>query len=380
VAKPRALVIGGTGPTGPFVVEGLHERGYEVTILHGGQHEVEFAVAGVRHIHEDPHFREGLERGIGAETFELVVAQYGRLRIVADVFAGRTERLIAVGGATGLFALDGDERWGAAGRPALFPDTSTIYVRDAGADGANKIGLRMVEAMEAVFEHHAAGSYCATYIGYPLNYGPRTPGPYDWSVIRRVLDGRRSFAIADGGLKLDSRIYTANAAAAVLLAVDEGERAAGRRYSVADENAFTMRQRIELIARHLGHELELVDMPYELAWPCHPLWRHVRGHRLTQSGAIRAELGYRDPVAPEEAMATTIDWLLANPPEPGGELERQIADPFDYAREDELLARWRDARERLGEIDAQLPEQGHQYRHPKAVGEAWQAPAKAPGA
>jgi nucleoside-diphosphate-sugar epimerase len=380
VAKPRALVIGGTGPTGPFVVEGLHERGYEVTILHGGQHEVEFAVAGVRHIHEDPHFREGLERGIGEETFELVVAQYGRLRIVADVFAGRTERLIAVGGATALFAPDGDERWGPAGRPALFPDDSEIYVRDAGPDGANKIGLRMVEAMESVFEHHAAGSYSATYIGYPLNYGPRTPGPYDWSVIRRVLDGRRSFAIADGGLKLDSRIYTANAAAAVLLAVDEGERAAGRRYSVADESAFTMRQRIELIGRHLGHELELVDMPYEVAWPCHPLWRHVRGHRLTQSGAIRAELGYRDPVQPGEAMATTIDWLLANRPEPGGELERQIADPFDYAREDELLARWRGAREALGEIDAQLPAQGHQYRHPKTAGEAWRAPAaKAPG-
>ena len=378
MARAQALVIGGTGPTGPFVVAGLHERGYAVTILHGGQHEVEFAVPDVRHIHEDPHFREGLERGIGAESFDLVVAQYGRLRIVADVFAGRTERLIAVGGATGIFAPDGDERWGASGKPALFADTSAIYVRDAGADGANKLGLRMVEAMEAVFEHHAAGSYSATYIGYPLNYGPRTPGPYDYSVIRRVLDGRRSFVVADGAIKIDSRIYTANAAAAVLAAVDQPQRAAGRRYSVADENAFTMGQRIEMIARHLGRELELVDMPYELAWPCHPLWRHVRGHRLTQSGAIREELGYRDPVGPDEAMATTIDWLVANPPERGGELERQIADPFDYEREDELIERWRGARERFGEVDAQLPAQGHQYRHPKQAGEAWKSPAEEP--
>jgi nucleoside-diphosphate-sugar epimerase len=379
MAKPRALVIGGTGPTGPFVVEGLHERGFAVSILHGGQHEVDFAPAEVRHIHEDPHFREGLERGVADEVFELVIAQYGRLRIIADFFKGRTERLVAVGAATGIFAPEGDERWGASGKPALFPDTSTIYVRDGGADGSNKIGLRIVEAMEAVFENHAAGAYSATYIGYPLNYGPRNPGPYDWSVIRRVLDGRRSFAIADDGIKIDSRVYTANAAAAVLLAVDNPERAAGRRYSVADENAYTMRQRIELIARHLGHELELVDMPYELAWPCHPLWRHVRGHRLTQSSAIRAELGYRDAVAPDQAMATTIEWLLANPPERGGELERQIADPFDYEREDELLARWRAAREQLGEVDSQLPEQGHQYRHPKQAGEAWSAPPEGAG-
>ena len=134
VADPRALVIGGTGPTGPFVVEGLHERGFEVTILHGGQHEVEFAVPDVRHIHEDPHFQEPLERGIGRETFDLVVAQYGRLRIIAEVLKGRTERLVAVGGATGIFAPEGDERWGATGKPALFsePRRSTSRERRRG--------------------------------------------------------------------------------------------------------------------------------------------------------------------------------------------------------------------------------------------------------
>ncbi|HEY7965565.1 MAG TPA: hypothetical protein VID68_00920 [Solirubrobacteraceae bacterium] len=371
MAAARALVIGGTGPTGPLVVEGLHERGFEVAILHGGQHEVDFAVPGIRHIHEDPHFAEGLQRGVAAETFDLVVAQYGRLRVIAEFFPGRTERLIAVGGATGIFATEGDERWGAMGKPALFPDSSEIYVADAGADGSNKLGLRMVEAMNALFDGHAAGAYSATYIGYPLGYGPRNPGPYDWSVIRRVLDGRRTFAIADGGNKIDSRVFAANAAAAVLLAVDEPRRAAGRRYCVADESAFTMRARIEFIAAHMGAQLELIDMPYELAWPCHPLWRHVRGHRLTQSAAIRSELGYRDAVTPDEAMAATIDWLLANRLEPGGELERQIGDPFDYAREDDLVACWRGARAKLGEIASPLREQGHQYRHPKRPGEAW---------
>ena len=42
---------------------------------------------GVRHIHEDPHFAETLERGLGDETFELVVAQYGRLRVISDALA-----------------------------------------------------------------------------------------------------------------------------------------------------------------------------------------------------------------------------------------------------------------------------------------------------
>ena len=55
-----ALVVGGTGPTGPFIVNGLIDRGYEVTILHSGFHEVEFKQE-IEHIHNDPHFRETFE-------------------------------------------------------------------------------------------------------------------------------------------------------------------------------------------------------------------------------------------------------------------------------------------------------------------------------
>jgi nucleoside-diphosphate-sugar epimerase len=371
MAKPQALVIGGTGPTGPFVVEGLHARGYEVTILHGGQHEVEFAVPGIEHIHEDPHFEEGLQRGVGRRTFELVVAQYGRLRIISEFFKGRTERLIAIGGATGIFAAEEDERWGATHRPALFSDSRDVYVRELAPDGSNKIGLRMVQAMETLLDNHVQGAYSATYLAYPVNYGARTPGPYDWSIVRRILDGRASFVLADGGLKMESRVYSENAAHAVLLAVDKPEIAGGKRYNVADESAFTMRQRVEFVARHLDAELEIVDMPYELAWPCHPLYRHSPEHRLTQSSQIRAELGYVDAVAPDVAYARYLDWLVANPLEPGGELERQVGDPFDYTAENELVARWRSGMESVGPIESPLPSQGHQYRHPKRPGEAW---------
>jgi nucleoside-diphosphate-sugar epimerase len=372
--RPRALVIGGTGPTGPFVVEGLAHRGYDVTILHGGQHEYEFAVPGIAHIHEDPHFEEPLSRGLGDSTWDLVVAQYGRLRVIADVLAGRTERLVAIGGATGIFAPDDDERWGPMGKPSLFDDTSTLYVRDEGPDGRDKLGRRMVQAMEKLFDRHPG----ATYIGYPVNYGPRTPGPYDWTIVRRLLDGRSRIVIADGGLKIDSRIYTENAAAAVLLVVDNPDRAAGKRYSVADEYAFTMRQRIEFVAAHLGAEVELVDMPYELAWPCHPLYRHVRGHRLAQSTFIRSDLGFRDPVDPGIGYGRSIDWLLENRPEAGGELERQIGDPFDYGAEDDLIRRWESARSGIGDVSSPLPQQGHQYRHPKRAGESWSTGSRPP--
>ena len=47
----KALVIGGTGPTGHFLVNGLRARGYAVTILHSGNHEVKEIPDDVEHIH-----------------------------------------------------------------------------------------------------------------------------------------------------------------------------------------------------------------------------------------------------------------------------------------------------------------------------------------
>ena len=49
-----ALVVGGTGPTGPYVVNGLVNRGFQVTILHTGRHESEIIGPEVEHIHSDP--------------------------------------------------------------------------------------------------------------------------------------------------------------------------------------------------------------------------------------------------------------------------------------------------------------------------------------
>lgn len=374
--QQKALVIGGTGPTGPTIVQGLAARGFDVTIMHGGLHETDLGVSGVHHIHEDPHFREGLERGLADSTWDLVIASYGRLRVIAEYFAGRTGRLVAIGGSTAIYARDGDERWGLAGRPAQFPDTTDLFVTDEGTTKTDKIAYRMIQSLNALMELHAAGKYSATYVGYPLNYGPRQPGPQEWAIIRRVLDGRRTFILADGGIKLESRIFTENAAAAVLLAVDKPEIAAGKRYSVADKHVYTMRQRIDHVARYLGHEFEYVSMPYELAWPAHALWRREIGHRLNSSSLIRQELGYEDPVGYNEAIGRTIEWLLANRPDPGGELEAQIGDPFAYEREDELVVGWRRAQKSMGDVEMPaLTEQPHQYRHPKAPGEAWSAEA-----
>lgn len=358
----KALVIGGTGPTGPFVVEGLVERGYEPVILHRGTHEVSF-VEPFEHLHADPHFAEPVAEALAGRKFDLVIATYGRLRLMVDTLAETTDRLITVGG-----TVYGKTPWS---KPA---DES------AARSLTHKLVQRVQETEEFLRDSHAAGKFNLTHFRYPNLYGPRQLAPREWSIIRRLLDGRREIPVMDGGLTLESRAYVENAAQAVLLAVDDANASAGAFYNVADEVTPTDAERALAIARAMNLEVRLVNYPREAAAPAY-FWGVGRNleymgqegpppthHKLLDIGKITKELGYRDVVPFEEAVQRTVSWYVENPLERGGAEEKRIGDPFDYAGEDA----YREALEAfLGTLSA-LPLEGvvfqHSYEHPKAPG------------
>ena len=163
-------------------------------------------------------------------------------------------------------------------------------------------------------------------------------------IVRRVLDGRQRIIVPDGGLQLRSAVHAANAAHALLLAVDRPETSAGRTFHVSDEHTPSLRQVVEIVAAALGHRFELVSIPDELATPARPMMMLTGSyHRYTPSTALVRELGYRDVVTAADGLADTARWLAANPPEPGGTIERNLQDPFDYAAEDALIDAWTSA-------------------------------------
>jgi nucleoside-diphosphate-sugar epimerase len=367
----KALVIGGTGPSGPHTVNGLIERGFEVTILHGGQHEVEF-IQPVEHIHTDPHFAETLAPALERRSFDVVIATYGRMRIIADVLRGKTGRFIGVGGAS-VYAHHEDPRWGPLGAPALVPEDSPRRDDPSGP----KFSHLMWVTEETVMRAHREGHYSATYFRYPLVYGAHAPANPDWSIVRRILDGRKRLIVPANGM-LKRRGYARNVAHALLLAVDKSAEASGQFYNIRDEHQYTHRQYIGFIAGHLGHDCEIVEVPPALA---------LRAYKGGTSSSpdwtieydiskIRTQLGYRDPIPPAQALAEAVDWLVANPPERGGELERQLGDPFAYAAEDALLDAHRHGYAAADAVKFPDMELGHMYRHPKKPGEAWAPPPR----
>lgn len=338
----RALVIGGTGPTGPHVVNGLVDRGWTTTILHTGRHEVDTIGPEVEHIHTDPFDSDATSSALGDRDFDLVVAMYGRLRMLAPLFAGRCERFISVGGAPVYAGF---------GRPDLvYPPGMAVPTREdaplAGPDDVEKI-RRIVDTEDVVFEHHAT----ATHLRYPRLYGPDQLAPREWPIVRRILDGRRVIILPDGGLCLRTSAYGPNAAHALLCCVDQAEASAGKSYNVGDEVVFTQEQLVVLIADALDSTVEILKVPLEFAPHTRSLLAtHSSTHRITDVAALRSDVGYRDVVDPRVAVAETARWLVANPLERGGRAERILQDPFDYEWEDRLIAGWGEVRSLLAPV------------------------------
>jgi nucleoside-diphosphate-sugar epimerase len=266
-------------------------------------------------------------------TFDTVIAMYGRLRAVAAATEGRTGRFVSVGGVPAY------RGWM---NPGLFrPAGLAVPVREdaptVAAPAEDEKGWRVWRSEQAVFEHHPD----ATHFRYPYVYGPYQPVPREWLVVRRILDGRRRMVVADDGLTLHHYGYTENLAHALLCALDRPDLALGKVYNAADEEVLSGRQVIEVIAEELGHPMDLVSMPFDLALPAWPfIGQPLPTHRVLDLSALRHDLGYRDAVPPRVALGRTARWLLANPPAPDGAEERVLQDPFDYPAEDRLMDAW----------------------------------------
>jgi nucleoside-diphosphate-sugar epimerase len=333
----QALVVGGTGPTGHFIVNGLRERGYEVAILHSGRHELAENPDDIEHIHTDAYSPSDFRDAIEGRSFDLCIAAYGRLRSIAQTMVGRCEQFVSIGGVPAYRGYMNPSLLDPAGLPVPTPENATLIGAE---DTEDSKSWRIVRTEESVFEHQPR----ATHFRYPLVYGPHQLMPREWCLVRRILEGRRQLILPDDGLMLQVAGYAGNLAHAVLLAVDQPDVAAGQVYNCGDEETLTLRQVAELVAAALNHEWEIVSMPYALAVPARPMVAQPLGcHRVLDLAKLKRELGYRDRTAPREALAHTARWLAEHPCEPGGMEEAVLQDPFDYAAEDRLIAAWRKA-------------------------------------
>lgn len=364
-----ALLVGGSGPTGPHVARGLAKRGYAVTLLHRGSHELP-ELAGYEHVHADPHFREPLDAALAGREFDVVVATYGRLRLVADAVAAQCADLVAVSGLPVYAGYHEPGRLTPHGMPVLAREEIADVGRSAPDEETPGEGFaRKVRATEEhVLGLHEAGAFRASVFRYPSIYGPRQVYPREWSVVRRVLDGRDRIILPDAGLTITMRCAAVNAAAYLLAAVDRPEAAAGEIFNVGDRDQFTVRQWVEVCAAAAGGELRSVPMPFDLAGPGRALFpvRHD-DHLLADTTKAAVRLGYAEQVPAAQALAETVRWYVEHPPDESA--ADNLLDRFDYAEEDRVIEAYDRATAGLLAEQPTAAVAAHPYAHPKVAGQ-----------
>ncbi len=360
----RALVVGGTGPTGPHIVAGLVSRGYDVTVFHRGFHELP-ELADVEHIHGDPHFRESIDESLGSRRFDVVAAMYGRVKLLAAALAGRCEQFVSIGGVPvyrGFFPTPQDPQL-----PIPVTEAHPV-VQDATDDPALRFCRRLVETEEAVFANHPR----ASVFRFPMIYGPNNPRPIEWSVVRRVRDGRPHMILPDGGMQIFTRCAARNAAAMVLAAFDRPEAAGGQVYNCGDPVNWSMRQWAETIAHLMGARLEIIPIPSQIAVEAAstllPLANTTSTHCIFSTEKAQHQLGYRPVIEPTDALAEVVAWYESDRTfDPSS--NPAFTDRFDYRTEDAVIREYQAAVERFHhtvEQHAQPPI--HSMPHPTEPG------------
>jgi hypothetical protein len=170
-------------------------------------------------------------------------------------------------------------------------------------------------------------------------------------------------------MTLLSRGFAENIAHGIMLAVDNPAASAGQSYNICDERVLSNREWIRLIDQVMNHEFEFIEIPFEVlpsgfhAAPTQVLFPY---HRVMDITKIKQQLGYQDVVSSERAIELTVKWYLENPLPPGGEREKNMGDPFDYAGEDQFIQIYSTARDQLRQQLAQGPDTATVWRHPYA--------------
>ena len=357
MSTPTALLVGGTGPTGPHLLDGLLERGFDVAMFHTGRHEPD-GLPDVEHVHGDPFTAEGIAAALGDRAFDVTVATYGRVRLLAAHLAHRTGQLVAVGGVPVYRGYAYPQTMRPTGMRLPVTEDHPLVAPDEPTPEGGAYGVAPIRRTEdALFALAADGAFRATVFRYPTIYGPRNPHPWEWSVVKRVLDGRPWMIVPDDGRSVYARCAARNAAHGLLLAVDRPEVADGKGYNVADERVLSQRQWAELIVDLMGGTLEVRSLPGEIPSPglaLTPYRNTLTAHSFMDLRRIREDLGYTPVIEVEDALRETVDHWVAHADEMAAHPHQ--LDPFDYAAEDRLMAAWERALVDLREAGAAFAE------------------------
>ncbi len=341
----RILIIGGTGFSGPYIVRQLAELGHELLLLHRGRTEADLPVA-VRQLQGD---REQLT-GHAAEltgfapeiVLDMIPLHERQARQVMELFTGVARRVIAIS-SQDVYRAYGVLNRSEPGPPDPVPLTEEAPLRSKLYPYRQRLepGHRLYDYDKIPVERAFLGSseLPGTILRYPMVYGPRDAQHRLYPYLKRMSDERPAILLEQGMANWRwTRGYVENAAAAVVLAVTR-EQAAGRIYNIGEAAPLTEAEWVRAIGKAAGWSGRIVTLPSDRLPEQLAAGINTAQDLVTDVSRIRTELGYIEPVAPDEALRRTVAWELAHPP------AEIAAMAFDYEVEDRILRELEESRE-----------------------------------
>lgn len=334
----RVLLLGGTRFLGPYVVRHLFEAGHAVGVFHRGQTHANLPPSVV-HILGDrkdlssfaPEFKQFAPQVV----IDLIAYTEQDARSAVKTFAGLAQRLVVLSSMDVYRAYDRFRRFDSSPpdplplkenaplRQALCPYRSQAKSDDDLLYHYEKILVEQVAL--------ASPDLPATILRLPCVYGPVDYQHRTFEYLKRMDDRRPAILLSDARAAWRwTRGYVENVAAAIAL-VAADERASGRIYNVGEADAQSEADWVRCIGRAAGWSGQVVTVPEEQL-PGHLRTSFDWSHDIVgETGKLRRELGYQEPVSPDEAMARTVAWERSHPP------AKVDANLFDYAAEDAIL-------------------------------------------
>jgi nucleoside-diphosphate-sugar epimerase len=342
----RILLIGGNGFIGRFVAAELIRQGHVVAIFHRGTAPLPPGAVEMRGDRNQLTASNlEIKRFAPHVVIDFVLSSGPQAEALMNFFRGVAQRVVMLS-SMDVYRAVGISHGTESGPLQELPLTEESELRHNlhPYPPENMQMLRKIFSWatddydkipaERVLMNHSA--LAGTVLRLPMVYGPGDPLHRFYPVVKRIADKRRHIIFPETlAVWRSPRGYVENVAAAIAQAATD-QRAERRIYNVCEEPSISEPAFSELewamkIAAAMQWDGEFVVLPVEQT-PAHLLRPgNAAQHWTASSARIRKELGYKEPVAIEEAIRRTISWEIENPP------AETPAAQFDYPAENAAL-------------------------------------------
>ena len=321
----RALVTGGNRYIGLHLLHELVGRGHDVTVVNS--HEAEIP-AGVRRIHADRRQPGELHAALlpRRDDFDIVydntAYDVADLRPMVELFSGRVQHLVFTS-SSAVYRRSYVQPIGEAFRTHAADD----------ADPRKAYGVGKVRCEQYLLDEHAASGLPATVLRVAHTLGPMSPLASRDPVFFARLEAGRPILIPGDGFPFVHLIHVADVAA-LMASIAGNERAAGQVYNVAGSEVTSIRGAVQMMAKAVGVEPHVVNVPLDIARTSSPPLVHwgealVGGVVFSIDKAL-ADLDWRPQYGLEDGYRQSYEWFAA-----GGRDRYE----FDFSADDAVLAR-----------------------------------------